>query len=201
MTARGPWDPARGTREVGPATDHDERVSRYSGLLAALAGLDRRSCIELTQAARLHDIGNVTIPREILDKPDLLDDFERALVERHAEYGRHLLAKPDDAFMALAATVAWTHHERWDGKGYPRRLRGEQIPRAGRIVAICDVFDALTSDRVYRPALALGDAVAQLRVGHATAFDPQLLDIFFASLHEFVRLGGAHLRDGAAVGG
>ena len=102
---------------------------------------------------------------------------------------------------ALAATVAWTHHERWDAKGYPRRLPGEQIPRAGRIVAICDVFDALTSDRAYRPALALGNAVAQMRAGHGTAFDPELLDIFFASLHEFLRLGGAHLRDGAAIAG
>jgi putative two-component system response regulator len=196
---RGAQGRAGGPRAVG-RTEHDERVARYCGLLGALAGMDRRSCIELTQAARLHDIGHVTIPQEILDRPGVLDDVERALVERHAAYGHDLLAMPGNAFMTFAATIAWTHHERWDGKGYPRALRGELIPRAGRIVAICDVFDALTSDRAHRPALALGDAVAQMHAGHRTAFDPELLEIFLASLDEFVRLGEEDGRYGGAVG-
>ncbi|MGH2897060.1 MAG: HD-GYP domain-containing protein [Solirubrobacteraceae bacterium] len=178
-----------GRRAPGPGTEHDLRVCRYAERLARLAGLDRRSCLELAQASRLHDIGKVTVPADVLDKPGPLDALERALVEAHAEFGHHLLFSPHDRFMMLAARIAWTHHERWDGTGYPRRLRGEQIPLEGRIVAICDVFDALTSDRVYRAALPREEAVAHIRAGGASAFDPRLVDLFLASAGAFV--GGA----------
>jgi putative two-component system response regulator len=185
------------TSAIGPATEHDERVSRYVALLARLVGLDRRASAELAQASRLHDIGKVTIPQEILDKPGSLDDFERSLIQCHAELGHHLLHSPGNAFLMLAATVAWTHHERWDGGGYPRRLRGEEIPLAGRIVAICDVFDALTSDRVYRPALSIDDALVHMRLGRGTAFDPALIDVFLDSIDEFIAADAA--ADGSLV--
>jgi putative two-component system response regulator len=166
--------------------EHEERVARYCGRLGALAGMDGSSCDELSKAARLHDIGKVGVPRAVLDKPGIFDAADRAVVERHAEEGHRLLLSPGNAFRTLAATIALTHHERWDGKGYPGGLCGPSIPQAGRIVAICDVFDALTSDRVHRPALALGDAVAQMRAGRGTAFDPDLLEVFLSSLGEFV---------------
>jgi putative two-component system response regulator len=113
-------------------------------------------------------------------------------MERHADYGRKILAGEPDELLDLAAVIAWTHHERWDGEGYPRRLRGEEIPLEGRIVAICDVFDAVTSDRVYRPAMSIEDALELMQAGRGSQFDPELLDRFIRALPSVLEIRARH---------
>ena len=108
--------------------------------------------------------------------------------ERHTEYGYRILAAGDDELLDVAATIALTHHERWDGAGYPHGLSGTDIPLEGRIVAVADVFDAVTSDRVYRPAMALEPALTLLRDGRGHHFDPSLLDVFLEALPEILAI-------------
>ena len=156
---------------------HIERVGRMSEALARAAGMDEAFCALIAQAAPLHDVGKVAAPDAVLLKHGRLEEHERRMIERHAEIGFRMLEGSSSAVLRMAATIARTHHERVDGEGYNRRLQGGEIPVEGRIVAIVDVFDALTSDRVYRPALPVAEAVDAMRadVGH---FDPRLLDIF-----------------------
>ena len=156
---------------------HIERIGRRAELLARAAGLDASRCYLLRHAAPLHDAGKIGIPDAVLLKPGTLRPDERALIETHAEVGYALLRGSQSPVLELAALVAWTHHERWDGSGYPRALRGEEIPVEGRIVALVDVYDALTSDRVYRDAYSPDAAESIMRENKHT-FDPVLLDLF-----------------------
>jgi putative two-component system response regulator len=172
--------------------NHTERVSRYCGLLAAQSGLDDRRSELIAAASMMHDIGKLGIPDSILRKPGALNIHERLHMQRHAEYGRRILAGEADPLLDLAAAIAWTHHERWDGGGYPRRLGGTEIPLEGRIVAIGDVFDALTSNRVYRPAMSVDHAVALMRASRGTHFDPQLLDLFIDAMPEVLDIRRRH---------
>ncbi len=165
---------------------HVERIGRISGLVARRLGLDAATAEMIRVAAPLHDVGKIGIPDTVLLKPGPLDDEERRQVEQHAEIGHRLLAGAGTGLLELAAEIALTHHERYDGTGYPRRLAGEEIPLAGRITAVADVFDALTNDRVYRPALSTEDALAIIRQGRGTHFDPAVLDAFEASLDELL---------------
>ncbi len=157
---------------------HVERVSRYSGLLAQHAGVQRELWEPIRFASPLHDAGKVAIPDGILLKPGRLTDAEREVMQTHAVLGYELLRGSASPILDLAAAIAWTHHERFDGSGYPRGIAGEEIPIEGRIVAIVDVFDALTSDRVYRPAFAYEQALAMMAADRGTHFDPRLLDVF-----------------------
>ena len=161
---------------------HIERIGRFSTLLAEQIGMDEEFCLRMMHAAPLHDVGKVAIPDAILLKPGELTPEERAIVETHAEEGHRLLKGSSSAILDLAATIALSHHEKWDGSGYPRGVRGEAIPIEGRIVAIADVFDALTSDRVYRKAYTVEDAVAMMREERGRHFDPVLLDSFLEVL-------------------
>jgi putative two-component system response regulator len=161
---------------------HVERVSRYCSLLAGRLGLADERCELLRLASPLHDIGKIAIPDRILLKPARLTDHERQTMQTHAEVGYNLLAGSEQEVLEFAALIARTHHERYDGTGYPRGLAGDEIPLAGRIVAVADVFDALTSDRVYRPALSIEETVRVLRDGRGTHFDPAVLDTFLESL-------------------
>ncbi len=161
---------------------HIERIGRFSTLLAEQAGLDGELCERLGYAAPLHDVGKVAIPDAILLKPGPLTAEERAIVETHAEEGHRLLRGSSSSILDMAATIALSHHEKWDGSGYPRGLAGEEIPIEGRIVAIADVFDALTTDRVYRSAYTLEQAVKLLREQRGRHFDPVLLDTFLEVL-------------------
>ena len=144
-------------------------------------------------AAPLHDVGKIAVPSDILRKPGPLTPVERREVERHAEAGRRLLAGSGNELLELAATVAWTHHENWDGSGYPRGLAEEAIPLAGRIVAVADVFDALTSIRPYRPPISEAEAYEHLDSESGRKFDPAAI----AALDR-VRARGRH-RAGVAV--
>ena len=158
--------------------EHVERMSRTCALIGRRLGLTQRQASNLKRASAMHDIGKIGVPDAILLKPAALDPEERAMIELHPEIGHQILSGSRDSVMRLAATVALTHHERVDGGGYPRRLRRDDIPLAGRIAAVADVFDALTHDRVYRPALTIEDALAILREGRGTQFDPRVLDAF-----------------------
>jgi HD-GYP domain-containing protein (c-di-GMP phosphodiesterase class II) len=157
---------------------HVERIGRFSTLLAEHVGLDAELCERLGYAAPLHDVGKVAIPDAILLKPGPLTAEERAIVETHTEEGHRLLRGSSSSILDMAATIALSHHEKWDGSGYPRGLAGEEIPIEGRIVAVADVFDALTSDRVYRTAYSVEQAVHLMREQRGQHFDPVLLDTF-----------------------
>ncbi len=161
---------------------HIERIGRFSTLLAEQIGMEEELCERMSHAAPLHDVGKVAIPDAILLKPGKLTAQERAIVETHAEEGHRLLKGSSSAILDLAATIALSHHEKWDGSGYPRGVVGESIPIEGRIVAIADVFDALTSDRVYRKAFAVDEAVSMMREERGKHFDPVLLDAFMEVL-------------------
>ena len=161
---------------------HIERIGRFSTLLAEHIGMDPEFCELLGHAAPLHDVGKVAIPDAILLKPGPLTPGERAIVETHAEEGHRLVRGSSSSILDMAATIALSHQEKWDGSGYPRGLKGEAIPIEGRIVAVADVFDALTSDRVYRTAFSVEDAVQMMREQRGRHFDPVLLDAFMEVL-------------------
>ncbi len=161
---------------------HIERIGRLSTLLAEQIGMDSDFCERLSHAAPLHDVGKVAIPDSILLKPGPLTAEERAIIETHAEEGHRLLRGSNSSILELATTIALSHQEKWDGTGYPRGLSGEAIPIEGRIVAIADVFDALTSDRVYRKAFSVEEAVQMMRDQRGQHFDPVLLDAFMEVL-------------------
>jgi len=161
---------------------HIERIGRFSTLLAEHIGMDTEFCERLGHAAPLHDVGKVAIPDAILLKPGPLTPEERAIVETHAEEGHRLVRGSSSSILDMAATIALSHQEKWDGSGYPRGLKGEAIPIEGRIVAVADVFDALTSDRVYRKAFSVEEAVQMMREQRGRHFDPVLLDAFMEVL-------------------
>ncbi len=145
-------------------------------------GMDEEFCERLRHAAPLHDVGKVAIPDAILLKPGPLTPEERAIVETHAEEGHRLVRGSSSSILDMAATIALSHQEKWDGSGYPRGLKGEAIPIEGRIVAVADVFDALTSDRVYRKAFSVDEAIQMMREQRGRHFDPVLLDAFMEVL-------------------
>jgi putative two-component system response regulator len=165
---------------------HIERMSRYCAILATHAGKNERDSELLRIASKMHDIGKLAIPDAILLKPGRLTTGEYDVIKQHAEIGRQILHGSRSELARTGATLAWTHHERCDGGGYPRGLRGNEIPLEGRIAAIADVFDALTTDRIYRNALPLPQALSIMRDGRATHFDADLLEIFLDSLDDIL---------------
>ena len=167
-------DPASGA--------HIERMSKYCMLLAETIGIDSERAETIRIASQMHDVGKIAIPDSILLKPGPLDHKERLEMQRHAEIGRQILAGSRSDLMDTAATIAGTHHERVDGSGYPQGLKGKEIPVEGRIAAIADVFDALTSDRVYRPAIPATDALELMSGGAGSHLDAELLDEFLGAL-------------------
>jgi diguanylate cyclase (GGDEF)-like protein len=178
---------------------HTERMSRYCELLARKLELADERCELIRLASALHDVGKIAIPDRILLKPGALTDSERRVMERHAEIGHRLLANSSSELLDVAATIALTHHERYDGTGYPRGRAGEAIPLEGRIASVADVFDAITSNRVYRPALPVEEAVDVMRSGRGTQFDPLVLDLFLEAITE-VRAIAAGRTLGAEAG-
>jgi len=161
---------------------HLQRMSRYCQLIARQIGLDEQTCELLRIASPMHDVGKLGIPDRILLKPGRLTTDEFTVMKGHAEIGYRILVGSDAMPLKMAATIAYTHHEKWDGNGYPRGLKGEEIPLFGRIAAIADVFDALTSARPYKPAWALEDALQLMRTNRGSHFDPSLVDAFFTAL-------------------
>jgi PAS domain S-box-containing protein len=169
---------------------HIERIGEISGMLAERLGMDSEKVELIRTSSPMHDVGKIGIPDEILLKPGKLTAGERAEMQRHAEYGHQMLAGSGSELLDMAASIALTHHERVDGDGYPRGLRGDQIPIEGRIVAVADVFDALTSDRVYRSAMSTEKAIEIMREGRGTQFDPRVLDLLLDDLEPFLGVKG-----------
>jgi putative two-component system response regulator len=167
---------------------HIERMSRYCALLARASGADELRAELIRLASQMHDVGKIGIPDSILLKPDALTSKERAVMETHTDIGHRILAGSRSELLQLAATIALTHHERIDGGGYPRNLSGDDIPLEGRIAAIADVFDALTSRRVYRGALQIVEALRIMAEGRGTRFDAVLLDAFFDTMPEVLEI-------------
>jgi putative two-component system response regulator len=145
----------------------------------------------LYRSAPLHDIGKVGIPDHILLKPGRLTESEYDVMKTHSRLGRDAIAAAErhlgqfSEFLSLAREIAYGHHERWDGSGYPQGLRGEEIPRSARLMAVADVYDALISARVYKPAFSHEEAVAEIRKGRGTQFDPVVVDAFLEVAGEF----------------
>jgi putative two-component system response regulator len=158
---------------------HIERMSRYSVVLAQAVGYDRLTSDDLRRIAALHDVGKIGVPSEILLKAGGLTLVERSVMQPHARIGFQLLGGGSGELQQVAAQIALTHHEWWDGSGYPRGLRGTEIADEARIVAVADVFDALTSDRSHRAAMSFDEAMALMRQLRGRQFEPSLLDAFF----------------------
>jgi putative two-component system response regulator len=163
---------------------HIARMTRYCALLAQRAGADEEQAELIRVASIMHDVGKIGVPDAILLKPGPLTPEERLTMQTHAEIGHRILSGSTSPFLEVAAAVALTHHEWFDGSGYPQGLSGPTIPREGRIAAVADVFDALTSDKVFRKAYPIGKAVEMMKEGRGTQFDPDLLDAFLDSLDE-----------------
>ena len=168
--------------------EHIVRMSLYCALLARLAGLDADHAEAIRVASPMHDVGKIGIPDRILLKPGRLTEDERRVMEAHTEMGHRILAGSGVELLDLAARMALTHHERIDGTGYPHGTAAEEIPIEGRICAIADVFDALTSDRVYRPAFQPDEARSLMADGRGTQFDGDLLDLFFGSFDDVLAI-------------
>lgn len=166
---------------------HTRRISSYSKLFGQLLGLPEEEQNILLNASPLHDVGKIGIPDNILKKPGPLTPEEFEIIKLHTTIGAKILDS-DPRFLTLKAgkVIAEQHHEKWDGSGYPYRLKGEEIHLYARIVAISDVFDAMTSDRVYRPAFSVEQTIDIMKKGRGSHFDPELFDIFIDNLDEFL---------------
>ncbi|ADL56245.1 HD domain-containing phosphohydrolase [Gallionella capsiferriformans] len=161
---------------------HVIRMSHYSRLLALAAGFSELAADRLFQAAPMHDVGKIGIPDRILLKPGSLDEEEWKVMRTHPEVGAQIIGEHDSALLKEAKVISLTHHEKWDGSGYPNQLRGEEIPLVGRIVAIVDVFDALTTERPYKKAWSVEDALALINRESGKHFDPALVGLFMKIL-------------------
>ena len=178
---------------------HIRRTQHYVLCLARHLAQDPRYAPELNdesirlmfKSAPLHDIGKIGIPDAILLKPGRLDDAEMAVMRTHAQLGKEAIERAerqigaDVAFLRYAKEIAWCHHEKWDGSGYPRKLAGEAIPLSARLMALADVYDALINRRVYKRAYAEDEVLGILRDGRGSHFDPAVVDAFFARLDDF----------------
>ena len=160
--------------------EHTLRVAQYSRLIAEQLGLTPRFCRDIYLAAPLHDIGKVAIPDRILLKPARLTEAEMAVIKTHTAIGKRILADSRCELIQLGAEIAIAHHERWDGAGYPHGLKESNIPISARVVAVADVFDALTTKRSYKDAMPLEFARAYLVENKARQFDPECVDAFLS---------------------
>ena len=158
--------------------EHTERVARTAGQVALKLGLTEEAALLIRQAAPLHDIGKLAVADAILRKPGLLTPAESEQIRRHPAAGATILAGSQSRVLRLAQEIALSHHEWWDGSGYPLRLKGEAIPISGRIVALADVFDALTHERPYKPAWPVEEAAAEIRRLSGSQFDPEVCVAF-----------------------
>lgn len=157
------------------AAGHIARVTTSSALLGAELGLGAETCAHLFHASAMHDVGKIGISDQILRKKGRLDPVEMAIMRTHTSIGAQVLRGSGYALMTMAEDIALTHHEQWDGSGYPGGLRGDEIPLVGRIVAVCDVFDALISVRSYKQAWSQADAMAHIRARSGIQFDPAVV--------------------------
>lgn len=174
--------------------NHVLRIARYSRLIAESMGLSSEHCEDIELAAPMHDIGKVGIPDKILLKPGRLTKSELRIMRTHARIGYEILKESPSHYLQLGATIALAHHEKFDGSGYPNALTGEDIPLEARIVAVADVYDALTTKRSYKPALPIEEALTYLRLHAGSHFDPRCVDALMRE-QASVRRTGETLKD------
>lgn len=167
---------------------HIWRMAAYSARLAQAAGWDDAATAQMMLAAPMHDLGKLGIPDNILHKPGKLDSEEWEVMKTHADIGYRILSSSKAPILQMAATIARYHHERWDGSGYPCGLSGEDIPEMARIVAIADVFDALTMDRPYKEAWPIERVIETIREESGTHFDPRLTDLFLSIMPDVLAI-------------
>lgn len=167
---------------------HVARVSQISLLIAKKIGLSNELCSLLRDASILHDIGKLGIPDSILLKPGRLDEKEWVIMRKHTIFGADMLSGGKSELLKMAQKIAMNHHEKWDGTGYPQHLSGEKIPLEGRICAIADVFDTITSERLYKRAKSTVEAINEIRKANGTAFDPELVEAFFDVIPDITQL-------------
>lgn len=167
---------------------HIKRISHYSTAIAREIGLKEKTCQLLLFAASMHDIGKIGIPDRILLKPGKLNNQEWAVMRQHTTIGGQILQGADNSLLRLSQIIALTHHEKWDGSGYPQGLSGNKIPLVGQIVAIADVFDALTSRRPYKEPFSLEKSLEIIRARNGSHFAPQVGNAFFAALDDILAI-------------
>lgn len=167
---------------------HIKRMSHYSAAIARQLGLDAKLVEAILYAAPMHDVGKIGIPDHILMKPGKLDAQEWEIMQQHTIIGANILKGSDAEFIQLGESIARHHHEKWDGSGYPDHLKGSEIPITSRIVAIADVFDALTSKRPYKEPFSLEKSFTIIQEGKGTHFDPDVVDAFFAIQDEILSI-------------
>lgn len=174
----------------GDTGHHIRRMGSYSALMARGAGLSFEEVQMMEFAAPMHDVGKIGIPDRILQKPGPLTVDEWEIIKTHCAIGAKILSGSKSTILKYAEEIALTHHERWDGSGYPRGLSGNSIPLSGRIVAIIDVYDALTTKRPYKQISTPEEACQQLKMERGTHFDPDLIDLFFTISDEVCKMNG-----------
>lgn len=175
---------------------HIIRMSKFSQVLALAAGMDEEDAEMILNASPMHDIGKIGIPDAILLKPGKLDASEWTTMKKHSTIGAKILSGHPSALMQMAREIALTHHEKWDGSGYPMGLRGEKIPFSGLIVALADVFDALTSERPYKNAWPVDEAVTYIKENSGKHFEPCLVELFIASLDKIIAIRDKYAEPG-----
>jgi putative two-component system response regulator len=173
---------------------HNQRVGELSARIAEAIGLTTEDANLIRRAAALHDIGKIGIPDGLLRKPGRLTASEQRVMRTHTTIGARIVGGSHIPLLKLVETVAVSHHEHWDGSGYPKGLSGDAIPLPGRIVAVADAFDALTSDRPYRSALTMEDAIEIMKKESGQHFEPRLVDALLIVLHEAESLGTSEER-------
>ncbi|MBU0994707.1 MAG: two-component system response regulator [Proteobacteria bacterium] len=157
---------------------HIKRISAYCRLMGIHLGFSTEENENFAIASTMHDIGKIGIPDHLITKPEKLSEEEWVIMKTHTTIGEELLSGSSSEILQAAAIIAHTHHEKWDGTGYPRRLKGEEIPLPGRIVCICDMFDNLVSKRPYKDSWSIEDSLKEIKKESGTCFDPKLADIF-----------------------
>lgn len=175
---------------------HITRIAHSSVSIARALGRPVEEQEQLFLASPMHDVGKIGIPDQILLKPGRLDEQEVAIMQQHTVIGHRILAGSASPLLQLAAEIALSHHERFDGAGYPHRRTGEDIPLAGRIVAVADVFDALLSHRPYKRAWTIDEALEMIREGRGTQFDPSCVDAFLGVIPEILDTRDRFAEDG-----
>jgi response regulator RpfG family c-di-GMP phosphodiesterase len=171
---------------------HVQRVSLFCERLAELYGLSEQEATMIKHGSPLHDVGKVAIPDAILHKPGKLDADEWKIMQKHVEYGVEILSHSKRRLILVAKEIAATHHEKWDGSGYPNKLAGEDIPVSGRISALADVFDALGSKRSYKNAWTYDDIRNELIAQRGKHFEPKLVDLLIDNWDDFIAIREAH---------
>lgn len=174
---------------------HIRRMSQYTATTARTLGYSEEDADELLQAATMHDVGKIGVPEKVLLKPGKLTQSEWAVMKRHTTFGARILAGSESSLVQLGERIARSHHEKWDGTGYPAGLSGNDIPEAARIVAVSDVFDALTSERPYKKAFPVPKAIGILREERGSHFDPHIVDAFLDCRKEILEIKEEHAED------